>query len=259
MKPVERLLPRLSASELAHVQARLADLEAKRATCGEALREEGWSSASTWQQLLMANDRGTPKQRLDSLRSMVVHGPNSMPLGLIAVLRVVLADRPESVRDELRYYHAWSVAADRPYIGTPSARRPVLSGIVFSATHTEDTMQRVVRRDAAMRASRAVFRTEVALLRYRLARGGFPAALNDLAPEYMAAVPDDPCGGRPLKYRLTEGGRAFLLYSIGPDLRDDGGKPQPKGPSGEEPGDIVAGKLWPTSFSPRPVTGAPEP
>jgi hypothetical protein len=72
-------------------------------------------------------------------------------------------------------------------------------------------------------------------------------------------VPDDPCGGaagRPLRYSATENGAEFTLYSIGPDLKDDGGTPMPKGPGGQESGDIVAGKLWPKN-APRPVKGAP--
>jgi len=61
-------------------------------------------------------------------------------------------------------------------------------------------------------------------------------------PEQLSpAVLVDPFGGRalpPLRYRPTNGGRGFLLYSVGPDMRDDGGVSE-KAP-GYGPGDIVA-------------------
>ena len=35
----------------------------------------------------------------------------------------------------------------------------------------------------------------------------------------------DPCSGEPLRYRCT--GDGWLLYSVGYDGRDDGGRPPP--------------------------------
>ena len=57
---------------------------------------------------------------------------------------------------------------------------------------------------------------------------------------------NDPYGGGaniPLHYQTREKGSNFLLYSLGPDLKDDGGQPQ-KNPYNTVPGDMVAGKLW---------------
>jgi hypothetical protein len=59
---------------------------------------------------------------------------------------------------------------------------------------------------------------------------------------YLLAVPVDPCGGKPLHYTLKDGGTAFQLYSIGPDLKDDLGRPAKY--VGAEQGDIVAGKMY---------------
>jgi hypothetical protein len=45
--------------------------------------------------------------------------------------------------------------------------------------------------------------------------------LNELVPTYIASAPRDPFDGQPLRFkRLTHG---FVIYSIGSDLRDDGG------------------------------------
>jgi len=63
-----------------------------------------------------------------------------------------------------------------------------------------------------------------ALERYRLANGEFPATLAALVPQFVARLPHDIITGEPLKYRRTDGG-GFLLYSVGFNKTDDGGKP----------------------------------
>jgi hypothetical protein len=61
-----------------------------------------------------------------------------------------------------------------------------------------------------------------ALERYRLARGKFPATLQELAPDFIKLLPTDPVSGEPLHYRLLNPGN-FLLYSVGWDTKDDNG------------------------------------
>jgi len=65
--------------------------------------------------------------------------------------------------------------------------------------------------------------TACALERYRLARGRFPEKLDELVPQYLAAVPKDVIDGQPLRYR-REGAKGFVLYSIGWNMKDDGGE-----------------------------------
>jgi hypothetical protein len=63
-----------------------------------------------------------------------------------------------------------------------------------------------------------------ALERFRLARGQYPAALRELAPDFLTLPPLDPVTGEPLKYRPDATG-GFLLYSVGWDEKDDNGTP----------------------------------
>ncbi|MHC4434882.1 MAG: hypothetical protein ACYTBS_23835 [Planctomycetota bacterium] len=65
----------------------------------------------------------------------------------------------------------------------------------------------------------------LAIQRYRLAADELPATLADLAPTYLETVPKDPFDGNELRYRKLEPG--FVVYSIGEDLSDDGGKEKP--------------------------------
>ena len=45
-------------------------------------------------------------------------------------------------------------------------------------------------------------------------------------PRFVAGVPVDPVNGEPLRYLRIDGGR-FVLYSLGIDLDDDGGREVP--------------------------------
>jgi hypothetical protein len=68
----------------------------------------------------------------------------------------------------------------------------------------------------------------VAVERYRLSAGRLPHTLADLVPGYLEAVPTDPFDGKDLRYKKLEAG--FVVYSIGEDETDNGGKePPPKG------------------------------
>jgi hypothetical protein len=61
-----------------------------------------------------------------------------------------------------------------------------------------------------------------ALERYRRKRGEYPDELTQLAPEFMANVPHDVIGGKPMRYKR---GKQFVLYSVGWDEKDNGGTP----------------------------------
>ena len=76
-------------------------------------------------------------------------------------------------------------------------------------------------------------RTALAVQRFRLVAGKLPDALIDLVPAYLDAVPTDPFDGNELRYKKLETG--FVVYSIGEDLSDDGGKEKPPRSTKESP------------------------
>lgn len=65
----------------------------------------------------------------------------------------------------------------------------------------------------------------LAVRQHELDRGGPPAKLAELTPQYLPAVPIDPCDGRPFRYRLSRGERMTAdVVSPSPDpppLSDD--------------------------------------
>jgi hypothetical protein len=63
-----------------------------------------------------------------------------------------------------------------------------------------------------------------ALAAYRADRGAYPDKLAALTPTYRAKLPQDPFGGFASAYHYRREGDGFLLYSVGMNGRDDGGK-----------------------------------
>jgi len=86
---------------------------------------------------------------------------------------------------------------------------------------------RVITIDLRMIAQLRTARAGLAVERYRLAAGKLPDALGEVVPAYLDAVPRDPFGGAELRYKRLEKG--YVVYSIGQDGSDDGGREKIKG------------------------------
>ena len=72
----------------------------------------------------------------------------------------------------------------------------------------------------------------LALRGYWLEQGKYPSSLSELVPDYIKEIPHDPFSdAAPLRYRRE--GQSYLLWSIGPDGRDDSGSFPPDGRYGE--------------------------
>jgi hypothetical protein len=84
---------------------------------------------------------------------------------------------------------------------------------------------RFARQEALRRDAKAA----VAIERYRLSNGGLPYRLEDLVPQFLAEVPTDPMDGKPIRFSVLPTG--YVVYSIGSDRVDNGGKERPaRGP-----------------------------
>ena len=66
-------------------------------------------------------------------------------------------------------------------------------------------------------------RIALAIKAFHRDTGTYPDSLSRLVPEFLGTLPPDPFSGNDFIYRADETG--FLLYSVGPDLNDDGGMP----------------------------------
>jgi hypothetical protein len=73
-------------------------------------------------------------------------------------------------------------------------------------------------------ARSAIAAVALALHAYREDHGAYPDGLSGLVPGYVPSLPDDPFAmSGPLRYRVENDG--YVLYSLGPDCKDDDGRP----------------------------------
>lgn len=80
---------------------------------------------------------------------------------------------------------------------------------------------------------------EVAVRLYQSEKGNPPATLAEVVPGLLPAVPLDPFSKSALVYRPSS--NSFVLYSVGPDRKDDQGTPV--GRANMEKGDLVPGSF----------------
>jgi hypothetical protein len=67
-----------------------------------------------------------------------------------------------------------------------------------------------------------LLRTDFAIRAFEQNEGRLPQSLVELTPKYLSVPLPDPFSGEPLRYRPSGG--TFLLYSIGRDRKDNGGR-----------------------------------
>lgn len=82
----------------------------------------------------------------------------------------------------------------------------------------------------------------LALQAWRAEHGAYPERLDALVPGLLATVPADPFGTGPLRYRRA--GDTYVLWSVGPDRRDDGGRAiQDRGSDGKDKRGVRGGSV----------------
>ncbi len=94
-------------------------------------------------------------------------------------------------------------------------RRRTLSGLSLSA------YAGVARRENEGIALQRLALTALAVENFANGTGRVPEKLEQLTPQLLAELPEDPFTGLELRYRRAE--RGYVVYSVGPDRQDNGG------------------------------------
>ena len=118
------------------------------------------------------------------------------------------------------------IARDKSWSSVTYGRMRVWWANVVTWKTMRDVRERFRLRRDRSQAELRLLALDAALRLYRERHGKHPDALSALVPEFFSSVPLDPFTGRPFIYKpLTN---SYLLYSVGPDGVDDGGKPLTK-------------------------------
>jgi len=221
VKTVEAVLPHVSrAEDLQRLQ--IGDVDAARRQARRSLFGEEAFGLSFFSDL--GSGRLTMMSLADNVRP---RGPNSdtadiPPLPMLVRIFVL----PSDVQAYKQYLERCQQQVQEPF--TPTTIEQATDGGIKAARHglvasiIVPPLQRYLERVAMDEASRATGLTGVAVDRYRLDHGGaFPARLDALVPQYMDDVPLDPFDGHALRLVIRKD--QALIYSIGPDLKDNAG------------------------------------
>jgi hypothetical protein len=142
------------------------------------------------------------------------------------LLRPVLKDE---VRWQLEKLNRWEQMARDPYFMQRELLKtdPAFSGDApwyFKLTGFLDggAYGTIFLKGAQLEATFLASRTGLACRLYKSRNGSYPENLKALVPAILKEVPTDPFTGKPLVYRRE--GEGFIVYSLGSNLKDDGGR-----------------------------------
>jgi hypothetical protein len=229
--PVWELAGRLDASHARAAARRIEGLEADREAFADMLREEKWSAVARLREFFVNRNWRTDMSVFSS-------ESGSSPQLKAATYLFLLPYSKRRILDDYIAMMDYNVfEAEKPY------RADAHPDALAEALASRDPMVAMLypsyepsrfHETAGPIAQDALLSATLALRAYKLEHGGYPERLQDLVPRYLTAVPSDPFDfGQPLRYRRSVSQAwkkaadhaAYTLYSVGPDRKDDGGKP----------------------------------
>jgi len=235
------ILDRISGKEARRAAGRLGRITARRVPYTDVLQEEKWTV-----QAMMLEAFNTPDWR--AFHSYLEgEGVRHYP-GPGEKFRMMFTTKRGVMRDYTQYMDTLIANARMPYPamrGVPPLPNDPMCRSLLSHYRT------AWFHPVMDRAQNDLLMVAFVLRAYHADHGRYPASLKVLASSgYLKTIPADPFmpTGK-LCYKAT--GKSYVLYSVGPDGKDDGGTPSADGitASGTRPtmlhpgstGDIVAG------------------
>jgi len=236
-------LNHISGAEARQATRRLEEIADKRVPYADVLQEEKWAMQAELLDLFSMPDWRANIEQLRLLEG-VDPGENSF----ITSVRMEFTGKRAIMANYTRYMDTLITRAKQPYpavkTSPPAPKDPVCQMFI-------PYISGAWIRDAVTRAQHHLLTTSFALRAYQADHGKYPADLKALVPAYLQAIPADPFTANGiLQYKVT--GKSYVLYSVGPDGKDDGGTPSADGKDGGpgvstpslrigSMGDIVAG------------------
>ena len=236
-------IERLNAAQCKNAARRMEKLLANRWRLDQALTEEKWATEAALMEVFGQKD----------WRS----GFFGKEIPLLQRLRIYTISKQQIMDDVGAGYDRQIANARLPY--TQKGAPPVQDNDPFSKLLISNGDRARINEARGLMGDDTLM-LQLALRAYQLENGVYPPNLKALVPRYLNAVPADPFGGgEALRYKNN--GKTYALWSIGPDGRDDLGKPiapragqrrtkpfpgeRPHGPRAftnfEDKGDVVAG------------------
>ncbi len=222
----------LSAAQAKRAAARLQRTVENHVPFADVLQEEKWFIQAS----LLESFRD-PKWRLD-IDPSASPGPQMPDLRMLTLSkRRVMANITAAMDDTI-------ADARGPYAPATSRPRPPQDPITDSTMEAIDGARFNTAKACALDS---LLLLQLALRAYHLEHNAYPQRLEELVPVYLPRLPEDPFATKG-SFAYRPAGARYVLYSVGPDRKDDGGRPatgsvstSPHIVSPDSRGDIVAG------------------
>jgi hypothetical protein len=204
---LDQTVPGLTGPECREVLARLQGIIAARVSMADA-----YAGEERWGRLGFKRFMADPSSLRTSLAA-------SEPRMNDRQIDAVLASMPQAWSLMGEYYETLCRVAAVPYWQRPRDLAPPDNlYLQLLSPNLERTMFKESRAVTVLR----LHLLQLAAQAYLRDKGHDPAQLTDIAPEYLSQIPEDPMTGGPL--RAVTRDAAYIIYSLGPDAVDDGGR-----------------------------------
>jgi hypothetical protein len=231
-RPLWPLANGLSEADARAAARRMEDIEARRVPVVDGLVQDKRDTESLYLTEFRTHnvlqfdglvDAETPWRPTDGNSGMGARLGQFAPR-LTLEMQLLSASKSDVLADYDKYMDAFIARMRLPYTAAAPWPAPPMDPI----NEIMIGPQNLIRiHDAGSRAQEALLTAAFALRAYRVEHGVYPATLDGLvAGGYLTQLPLDPFdpAGGPVRYRALPGDR-YLLYSVGPDGKDDGGRP----------------------------------
>jgi hypothetical protein len=195
-----KVAPRLSEPEARRVIQRLQKIQASHVPLAEIFYEEG---------RFFQEGKATP------LPTVTVDGKTEDPNSdwFVKYMNQGMVDYMNRVAHE--------TAAPFPKRSN-TVRRPRNPLVKTSSVHS--AVERLWVMVDGSKAQNDLLILTLAAQAFHRTNGRYPNALEELVPDYLKKLPNDPFTGEtPFRYGIKD--KSYVLYSVGPDGVDDGGQP----------------------------------
>ncbi|HEX2948176.1 MAG TPA: hypothetical protein VHV83_01165 [Armatimonadota bacterium] len=198
-----QVIDHLSASEARDTEKNLAVLSSQEVPSPVALQEELWCCYAVLQEEFLKKNKQISSDVSSSSRSRWIRQM------MIDVYTDTMLKEIENSR--LPYTRQKRLAF-------PSGPMAVVAGLL--ATDCRAVNYKI----SENHTHNLLLTTALALRAYWCEHGRYPTSLHELTPEYLVSIPNDPFATRGT-FHYRRHGKSYLLYSVGPDGKDNGGTP----------------------------------
>lgn len=205
----------LSAQQAKSAAIRLESITSRHFPFWRTLQEEKWAGQASLMEIF--RQKGWRKQ----LASITNTGTSGSGASVSNFMSAMFINKRRIMCDYTNYMDQYIANSKHPYNSKLSAPPPVPNDPFCSVWLPVFTKSRFA--EARCHTQNLLLLTSLALRAYKVEHGAYPRFLQELAPGYLKSIPADPLALKgSFKYKLK--GSGYVLYSVGPDGKDDGGR-----------------------------------